>query len=178
METVSMCELQPKSDLSSLRMLLGNLTKYIKIYLVVKPLQFFFARKSHEQMLERMRSFPESTVGSDLAKMLDDRGLKLIPGFQKHDLNHLILGYDMTPEEELCMQAYLIGNGHWQLQCVLFLSSACLLPGLWSTLWDHYHLGRQSEPLSSLRMEECLDRNTEQIRRQYAPQQLRLVVNA
>ena len=37
--------------------------------------------------------------------MLDEKGLKLIPGFERHDLNHLILGYGMEPEEELCMQA-------------------------------------------------------------------------
>jgi hypothetical protein len=27
--------------------------------------------------------------------MLDAKGLKLIPGFERHDLNHLILGYGM-----------------------------------------------------------------------------------
>jgi len=152
-------------------------TRYLKLCLVVTPLQLLIARTSCRQQLEHLRSLPEHTVGHDLAKMLDSRGLKLIPGFVKHDLNHLILGYDMTPEEELCMQAYLIGNGHWQLQCFLFLSSAVLLPGLWSTLCAHYKLGRQNELLSSLRLEECLDRKTEQVRRQYALPRTRMVAN-
>jgi ubiquinone biosynthesis protein Coq4 len=101
--------------------------------------------------------------------MLDSRGLKLVPGFFKHDLDHLILGYGMDPEEELCMQAYLIGNGRWQIQVFLFLSSALLLPGLWGALWAHYKSGRQSPVLTSLTFENCLTQNTDQIRRQYAP---------
>ncbi len=101
--------------------------------------------------------------------MLDSRGLKLIPGFAKHDLDHLILGYDMTPEDELCMQAYLIGNGRRQLQVFLFLSSAVLLPGLWSTLWAHYEMGKQSPALASLTFDESLTQNTDQLRQQYAP---------
>ena len=116
-----------------------------------------------------MRSLPADTVGYDLARMLDGKGLKLIPGFAKHDLDHLILGYDMGAEDELCMQAYLIGNGRKQIQCFLFLSSAVLLPGLWSTLWAHYNSGKRSEPLSSLKLDDCLHQNTELLRQKYAP---------
>ena len=85
-----MYDLPTKSKISFSRMLLGNLTKYLKICLVVKPLQFLFPSKPYEQKLEHMRSLPEHTVGHDLARMLDSKGLKLIPGFGKHDLNHLI----------------------------------------------------------------------------------------
>lgn len=153
---------------STVRPFLGRLTKYVKIYFVVKPLQFVFPSKPYEQQLERLRSLPRHTVGHDLAKMLDRKGLKLIPGFEKHDLNHLILGYDMEPEAELCMQAYLVGNGHWQPQCFLFLSSAILLPGLWSRLWVHFNLGRRSEPLTSLNLQACLTQRTDLVRRKYA----------
>lgn len=125
-----------------------------------------------------MRSLPVHTVGHDFAQMLDSKGLKLIPGFAKHDLDHLILGYGMNPEEELCMQAYLIGNGRRQLQCFLFLSSALLLPGLWSTLWAHYNLGRRSEPLSPLTLDDCLEQRTDQLRRKYSPAGMDLTASA
>ena len=159
-------------NISRTRKFLGNVTKYIKICCVIKPLQLLVARNCCSQKMAYMRSLPAHTVGHDLAHMLDSRGLKLIPGFAKHDLDHLILGYGMDPEEELCMQAYLIGNGRWQLQVFLFLSSAVLLPGLWGTLWAHYQLGRQSPALTSLTFDGCLTQNTDQLRRQYAPSRM------
>ena len=160
------------------RRFLGNVTKYIKICCVIKPLQLLVARNCCSQKMAYMRSLPANTIGHDLAHMLDSRGLKLVPGFAKHDLDHLILGYGMEPEEELCMQAYLIGNGRWQIQVFLFLSSAVLLPGLWTTLWAHYKIGRQSPSLTSLKVDDCLTLNTEQIRRYYAPSSMHFTENS
>jgi len=156
-------------QISRMRAFLGNLTQSIKIWLVIKPLQRFVARHFCSQKLAYMRSLPVRTVGHDLAKMLDSRGLKLIPGFTKHDLDHLILGYGMEPEEELCMQAYLIGNGRWQVQVFLFLGSSIVLPGLWSTLWAHYRSGQRSPAIKLLRLDDCLTQNTEDLRRLYSP---------
>ena len=164
-------------EISRLRAFLGNVTKCIKICCVIKPLQFLVSRNSCRRKLSYMRSLPVHTVGHDLAHMLDSKGLKLIPGFAKHDLDHLILGYGMGAEEELCMQAYLIGNGRWQFQCFLFLSSAVLLPGLWGTLCAHYSSGRQSEPLSSLTLEGCMEQRTDHLRRKYAPSRINLTAN-
>lgn len=155
-------------NISGTRKFLGNVTRYIKICCVIKPLQLLVARNCCNQKMAYMRSLPAHTVGHDLTRMLDSKGLKLIPGFAKHDLDHLILGYGMDPEEELCMQAYLIGNGRWQLQVFLFLSSAVLIPGLWGALWAHYKLGRQSPALTSLALDDCLTLNTDQLRRKYA----------
>ena len=164
-----------KESVFDLRTFLGNVTKYVKVYFVVKPLQFLFSPERYEEKLKSMRSLPQGTVGHDLAKLLDRKQLKLIPGFGKHDLNHLILRYDMAPEEELCMQAYLLGNGHWQLQCFLFLSSAILLPGLWSTLWQHYDLGRRTQSISSLKLDDCLHHNTEEVRRRFTAPRTQLL---
>lgn len=165
-------------NISRTRKFLGAVTKYIKICCVIKPLQFLVARNSCRQKMTYMRSLPAGTVGHDLALMLDSRGLRLVPGFAKHDLDHLILGYGMDAEEELCMQAYLIGNGRWQPQVFLFLSSAVLLPGLWPTLWAHYNSGRQSPAITSLTFDECLTRNTDQLRQQYAPSSMALADRA
>jgi hypothetical protein len=150
-----------------LRLLIGRLIANTKDYLVVRPLQLLFPRERYEQQLQRMRSLPDHTVGNDLARMLDEKGLKLIPGFERHDLCHLVLGYGMEPEEELCMQAYLVGNGYYKLHCCLFLSSSLLLPCLWKTLFAHYQLGKRSESLSSLSLEACMTDRTEFVIRKY-----------
>ena len=84
-------------NISTTRRFLGNVTKYIKICCVIEPLQLLVARNACRQKMSYMRSLPANTVGHDLAHMLDSRGLKLIPGFAKHDLDHLILSYGMDP---------------------------------------------------------------------------------
>lgn len=98
-----MQELQTDHHSSLLRMLTGKLIANTKDYLVVRPLQILFPKWRYEHKLQLLRSLPNNTVGNDLAKMLDEKRLKLVPGFERHDLNHLILGYGMEPEEELCM---------------------------------------------------------------------------
>ena len=148
---------------SIIRLLIGKFIANTKDYLVVRPLQMLCPRKRYEQKLRLLRSLPDHTVGNDLARMLDAKGLKLIPGFERHDLNHLILGYGMEPEEELCMQAYLVGNGYYKLHCCLFLSSGLLLPCLWKTLFAHYKSGKRSESLSSLSLQECMTERTESV---------------
>ena len=152
---------------SIIRLLIGKFIANTKDYLVVRPLQMLCPRKRYEQKLRLLRSLPDHTVGNDLARMLDAKGLKLIPGFERHDLNHLILGYGMEPEEELCMQAFLVGNGYYKLHCCLFLSSGLLLPCLWKTLFAHYKLGKRSESLSSLSLEKYMAEETEFVIRKY-----------
>ena len=68
-------------NISRTRKFLGNVTKYIKICCVIKPLQLLVARNCCSQKMAYMRSLPAHTVGHDLAHMLDSRGLKANPRF-------------------------------------------------------------------------------------------------
>ena len=154
----------------SIRPYAGLLIENLKTWLVVKPLQFICSKKPLEDRLAAMREMPEGSVGKDLVTMLDAKGLKLIPGFQNHDLNHLVLGYGMESEEELCMQAYLIGNRYYQWQCFIFLSSAVILPWLWPTLLEHFRLGRQNVSVNELEFEDCLFESTAIMQQRYATQ--------
>ena len=73
----------------------------------------------------------------------------------------------MEPEEELCMQAYLVGNGYYKLHCCLFLSSGLLLPWIWIALVAHYKLGKRRDSLSSLSLGGCMNERTEVVIRKY-----------
>lgn len=101
--------------------------EFLKIWLVIKPLQIIFQSKN-EQSLLSLKSCPENSVGKDVLKMIEEQNLKLIPFYESHDVKHLILGYGMTSENEIRMQAYLFGNGNRSLSCLLFLFAGVLLP--------------------------------------------------
>lgn len=156
-----------KKRIPLLRLFTENLIEKVKTYGVIKPLQFIHPWEPYAKKLAYMRSLPRYTVGHDLAKMLDARGLTLIPHFEKHDLKHLVLGYEMDTESELCMQAYLIGNGYLKLHCILFLGSGLLLPSLWKTLYAHFNKGRRSPSLSTLSFDDCLVEKTSILKQRY-----------
>ncbi len=149
------------------RVLATSLIENLKIYLVVKPLQWLCGSERLARQLEAMRVLPENTIGHDLAKTLDSHNLSLIPGFRNHDLHHLVLGYGIESEDELSMQAYLIGNGYYRWQCFVFLSSAIIIPALWPTLLRHFRRGRRCVAIDSLDIVQCLGERTAVVRAQF-----------
>jgi len=139
----------------------------IKIYGVIKPLQKKYGNKHFEDKLKEMRHLPKDTIGNDLAKILDLNNLKLIPKFENHDLKHLVLGYGMTTQDEIKMQAYLLGNGSRKLTCILFLLSGILFPSLWKEYYQEYQKGKSSPSILKLSLEDCMRMQTHDMRKKY-----------
>ncbi|MEM6344219.1 MAG: hypothetical protein AAF927_10080 [Bacteroidota bacterium] len=103
-----------------------------------------------------LRSLSEGSVGKAYVKLLDQHRLKLIPLFLEHDLKHLILGYGMDSDEELKMQAYLLGNGNYSPFCVGFLSFGLLFPRLWGELYREYQKGKKAPSILNLKLKDCI----------------------
>ncbi len=150
-----------------LKLLASQLIELIKVFLIIRPLQHFSNTNFYDERLAFMRTLPEHSVGREIAWMLDKNGLRLIPHYEEHDLKHLLLGYGMTTEDEIRMQAYLFGNGNRSVSCLLFLSSGLLLPSLWSVLYEDYQKGKQAPSIYSLRLEDCLSDLTDDLRQKY-----------
>jgi ubiquinone biosynthesis protein Coq4 len=70
-----------------------------------KPQKFAYSKEQLYQM-------NDGTLGKDLVKMLDKNKLDLLPYYVKHDIKHILLGYDTTGEGEVCLQCFMLGNGH------------------------------------------------------------------
>lgn len=160
--------MQTKNENQRTRMV-ASLIESLKIYLLIKPLQYFCKSNCYEEKLAFMRQLPKGTIGSDLALMLDKKELKLIPKFENHDLKHLILNYGMSSKEELRMQAYLFGNGNYSIFCLLFLASAILWPSCWKELYNDYKLGKKSPAINYLKLKDCMLENTEVLKKKYQP---------
>lgn len=59
-----------------------------------------------------LATMPADTVGYALAHFLRTRQLELLPYYAKHDVKHVLLNYDATDEGEVCLQCFMLGNGH------------------------------------------------------------------
>ncbi|MGK4569391.1 hypothetical protein [Flavobacterium sp. 3HN19-14] len=121
-----------------------------------------------EKKLNHLRSLDIDTVGYGVSQLLDERNYRLIPKFENHDLKHLILGYEMTMQDEIKMQAYLIGNGNYTLPCLLFFSLFLFYPSTWKSLPGEYRNGKSMKSIYFLTLDECKGENLAKIRREYS----------
>ncbi|MBC7866093.1 MAG: hypothetical protein H7X88_01050, partial [Gloeobacteraceae cyanobacterium ES-bin-316] len=70
-----------------------------------KPEVFPFSKK-------QLMQFEEGSLGKDLVNFIDDKELELLPYYARHDIKHILFGYDTTDDGEVCLQSFMMGNGH------------------------------------------------------------------
>lgn len=59
-----------------------------------------------------LKNLPTGTLGHELIHFIEEKDLKLLPYYAKHDIKHLLLEYDTTDCGEVCLQCFMLGNGH------------------------------------------------------------------
>lgn len=121
----------------------------------VWTIEQFYDIAVYEMKARKLKELPEGTLGRDIANCLEKNGLRLVPGFESHDLKHVLLDFKMTPVDEIRLQAFMLGNGnHTIASFAIFLFGALLLPDLWPTFLRDFQNGRQSKPISTWTIEE------------------------
>jgi hypothetical protein len=80
--------------------------------LVRRPNEFTYCE-------DELKSFPAGTLGNDLFVFLKQRNLPLLKHYARHDLKHVLLGYDTTEEGEavckvLCLAMVVFHSRYWQ----------------------------------------------------------------
>ncbi len=114
--------------------------------------------------LSSMRKLPKTSLGWAMASMLDKEGHSLIPKFETHDVQHLLLGYQMTGLGEARLQFFLVGNGHKTLISIgTCLFSLAVFPELFSLFHKDYQRGKTFTNLSSIDFQHLLSNDMEEI---------------
>lgn len=114
----------------------------------------------YEKQVEELKLLEKGTLGREIANCLEEHNLKLVPKFESHDLKHVLLDYKMTPEDEIRMQAFMIGNGNYSVvSFAIFFFGVLLLPDLWRTFLTDFRKGRDTQPISSWTIEQFGNKN-------------------
>jgi hypothetical protein len=118
-----------------------------------------------KEKLEELDKFTEGTLGKEIATCLKDSNLRLVPGYESHDMKHSLLNFKMTPLDEIRMQAFMLGNGNWSIPSIaIFLYGAILLPGKLPQFIKDFMEGRRAAPIKEWKLDEFAHSELQDIR--------------
>lgn len=111
--------------------------------IIRKPVPFPYSKKDLQEM-------PPHSLGRDLFNMLEKNNLPLLSHYIKHDIKHIILGYETTDEGEVCLQSFMLGNGHLSFPVVITVVFGYLtMPEHWSEFLRAYNRGKISTKIKN-----------------------------
>lgn len=131
----------------------------------VKTIEYFSKMDKYHKQVAELRSLKNGTLGKEIANCLDNHNLTLVPKYESHDLKHVLLDYKMTAEDEIRMQAFMVGNGNYSIPSfAILIFGATLLPDLWLTLYSDFKKGKKSIGISEWTIEKYANRNLTELR--------------
>lgn len=125
-----------------------------------KPNEFAYSEK-------QLESLQPGTLGNDLFLFLKQRNLPLLKHYARHDLKHVLLGYDTTEEGEACLQSFMLGNGRISFPVLATVGYSILtMPEYWSKMKDAYQQGKKSNSIHDWKWNEIIKVKTTELRKQ------------
>jgi hypothetical protein len=114
--------------------------------------------------MEQLKALQPNTVGSDLYYFLTSKNLQLLPHYTKHDIKHIVLGYDTTEEGEVCLQCFMLGNGHVSFPVMATVAFGLVtMPSYFKKFVIAFKRGRQAIDLSQVNWLSLVNANTASI---------------
>ncbi|MBK7432484.1 MAG: hypothetical protein IPI66_00430 [Chitinophagaceae bacterium] len=97
---------------------------------------------------EELLHFPVGSLGHDLVHFLHHRDLRLLPYYAKHDIKHILLQYETTDEGEVCLQCFMLGNGHVSFPVLATVTYGLItMPEFWPSFTKAFRRGRTCMPI-------------------------------
>jgi ubiquinone biosynthesis protein Coq4 len=99
--------------------------------------------------LENLQQLPAGTLGRELFDFLDKRKLPLLPYYARHDIKHILLNYDTTDDGEVCLQCFMLGNGHLSFPVTATVVYGFItMPEHWKEFRKAYARGKKANTIS------------------------------
>jgi hypothetical protein len=111
---------------------------------------------------KELQLFSEGTLGKELIIFLEKRKIKLLPHYAKHDIKHILLQYDTTDDGEVCLQCFMLGNGHISFPvAATVLYGMVTMPEHWIKFKTAYYRGKKCIPIAGWKWFEILHQPTQ-----------------
>lgn len=127
--------------------------------LVRKPNEFTYSE-------DDLQSLPNGTLGNDLFIFLKQRNLPLLKHYARHDLKHVLLGYDTTEEGEACLQSFMFGNGRISFPVLATVTYGFItMPEYWSKMKKAFLQGKKCNSIHRWKWNDLIKEPTAELRR-------------
>lgn len=118
---------------------------------------------------DELKQFPDGSLGKDLVLFLEEKQLKLLPYYARHDIKHILLEYDTTDEGEGCLQCFMLGNGRISFPVIATVLYGYLtMPEHWRAFRKAYRRGKQCQPIQDWKWFSILLIPTHELKRKIA----------
>jgi len=142
----------------------SNLLVFLTHNMALPMLRFIRRPQQFPYTTNELSAFPAGTLGYDLLHFLHRKSLKLLPHYAKHDIKHILLQYDTTDEGEVCLQCFMLGNGHISFPvAATVLYGFVTMPEYWKKFRVAYQRGRQSIPIKNWQWFSILEETTQSL---------------
>jgi ubiquinone biosynthesis protein Coq4 len=127
-------------------------------------LRLFRRAKPFPYSARELSQLPKGSLGNDLAQLLHHKQLQLLTHYARHDMKHILLGYDTTDEGEVCLQCFMLGNGRLSFPVLATVAfGVCTMPEHWKRFRREYKKGKQCPPISHWPWFELLPVSTREL---------------
>jgi ubiquinone biosynthesis protein Coq4 len=107
--------------------------------------------KEFPYTLGELHQMPEGSLGRELAIFLANNKLHLLRYYEKHDIKHVIMDYPSTEKGEVCLQFFMLGNGHVSFPVLITVSFGTLfMPEYYKAFAAAFTRGKRSNSLNGL----------------------------
>lgn len=108
---------------------------------------------------------PAGSLGNDLYLFLEQRNLPLLKHYARHDIKHVLLGYETTDEGEVCLQSFMLGNGRVSFPVLATVMYGFLtMPEYWKKMRAAWKQGSKCTSFHHWQWNEILHEPTQQLR--------------
>ncbi|RQO30575.1 hypothetical protein DBR32_13540 [Taibaiella sp. KBW10] len=97
---------------------------------------------------EQLAAMPEGSVGKTMYVFFQKNNLDLLPYYEKHDIKHVVLGYEADEEGEVCLQCFMLANGRMTIPVWIAVGYGVVtMPEYWAAFYKAWIRGRRNKSL-------------------------------
>lgn len=143
----------------------SKLLVFLTHHMALPLLKLIRSPQKFQYTKEVLHQLPEGTLGKELVMMLDEKNLRLLPYYAKHDIKHILLQYDTTDEGEVCLQCFMLGNKHLSFPVVATVVYGMItMPEYWIKFNEAYKRGSNCKPIEHWRWFTLLNQPVQLLR--------------